>query len=234
MVKICLLELYCMPQGSWADWFSGIASTCAVIVALFGYIYLYFKDKKEKQKVEERIANEIGVRIAKLSVDVLRNHKHLFEEFNDKEKCKRKKWGEITPRIGYKHPDIKELTSAEEMLLISMGQAKYLTEISRCMDCNNGLNIAIDEFSTIKNNFYENYGIYINEFNEIGEINIPTEMKYGFEQHIKKMKHYSKIMQEMSEQNIVIIENICASYHMTMKSMMPNGKFIKIDSFPIS
>jgi len=137
--------------GSTADWVSGVGSLLAVIVALFGYFLVEKKHRKdEREKLQGQIyqigyklstlVSEAGVTVRDLTgrrmrPNALMGADHPFIVVNSQ-----------PPVLGYDKTMARDLSDAEQNLLMMIRAEEFLMEFSECVARNESIRSAFVEY----------------------------------------------------------------------------------------
>lgn len=138
--------------GSTADWVSGIGSLLAVIVALIGYFLVERKHRKDdREKLQGQIyqigyklstfVSEAGVTVRDLTGRRMRPNAimgadHPFIIVNSQ-----------PPVLGYDKTMARDLSDAEQNLLMMIRQEEFLMDFSECVARNESIRSAFVEYS---------------------------------------------------------------------------------------
>lgn len=124
-----------MEAGSVADWFSGTATFLATVVALFSYRWADNQRKNDEKQRRQDSAYQIGYKLATLICDAITSHKALIPEGATLEELKKvdnpfELVGKQQPAVGFGSIMARDLTDAEQNLLMSLREENFLMDMS--------------------------------------------------------------------------------------------------------
>lgn len=119
-----------LESGSWADWFSGVFSAVAVIIAIGGYFLSERNRNREARSRELQIARHLGFKIIRqlnMFHDLYRHVWQVTDKSMVDPKGNVQLWRSISPLVGVDRDQGLELTEPEIELLMK-GKASSLLE----------------------------------------------------------------------------------------------------------
>jgi hypothetical protein len=219
-----------MESGSAADWFSGVASALAVIVALAGYWLADWQRRKDLKERERGAAQMIGVKLLQAFNRTAVIHKHLWPV--DVPKLQGDDgthlWRHIQPLAGLQDDPSAALSEPEINLLIAMNAHQFLS----------GITMVIARYQSLTASMRE-YGVRYGAMMELTPA--PDEMRgkvavvrMDREQYMKLIPYTLALegllqsLRELSAENLEHAKTLCRQYNPMMKAHFKATRFLSL------
>lgn len=121
-----------LDAGTWADWFSGIMSFAAVLVALGGYCWSHKLQNADRAERQRQAAKQIAVKLCRVMncTDDIRRHVHAEYKGPKLEGVDAgQTWRKIHPLIGLTDEPGLQLDGSEQALLIDAKAHEFMMDL---------------------------------------------------------------------------------------------------------
>lgn len=213
--------------GSLADWVSGIGSLLAVIAALFGYFLVEKKHRKDDREKLQGQIYQIGFKLSTLASEArttLRdlNQKGLPIEELLAEENPFEILGSQGGIMGYNLTMVRDLTDAEQNLLMLIREEDFLMNFSECVARNESVRNAVAEYGRRRDALMAEMPKPGGFRGQIGTIELTQEQLNDL---LPKLLPASVLMQharQLAKLNIDMISDLCEKFRPMMKRHHPN------------
>lgn len=143
------LGLITLPPGTWADWFAGSMSALAVAVALAGYGFSVWQQRRHDRENERQAIQQIGLKLFTVfnRTDNIRHH--VWATYTgpalqgpDADQV----WRTVSPLIGLRDNLSLDLTASEVALLMKMKASGFLQDLMLATDRLHSIVSAMSEY----------------------------------------------------------------------------------------
>ncbi|ODP36191.1 hypothetical protein [Sphingomonas turrisvirgatae] len=129
-----LLDIITLDAGSWADWFSGVASGLAVIVALSAYPIAKRQRRAEQHERDQEIGRAVGWKLLRVLNHTADINRHIQSGLSSQTQHAPPgfKFPLVRP-LGLPERAVLELNQSEIDFLLKAKSAELLMEIDMCV-----------------------------------------------------------------------------------------------------
>lgn len=139
-------------SGTIADWVSGAGSLLAAIAALYGYFLIENQRRSDAKDITQGHIYQIGFKLSTVASEVHTVLRDLNSQGLPRDELLAQKeplWvvGLQGPATGYDRSMVRDLTDAEQNLLMMVLEEEFLMEFSEIVARNDSVRLAFMEFS---------------------------------------------------------------------------------------
>ncbi len=223
-----------LEPGTQADWFSGIATALAVVVALGGYWLLEWQRRQGKKEERRKLAHMFGVRCAAIVNRTNDINEHLWNPPNpaNLEIADSDLWRRIQPLIGIDVDPLTTLAADEIALLIEIHETELLMKALLASSRYQSLVGSLQEY---RNKYDQLFAMMPDPMSVDGLV---VTHKLSMEQLLRIMPISNQLnyligaLRELSRENLELSKILCAEYHPAMKSHFKGEAFLRIGIEP--
>jgi hypothetical protein len=224
-----------MEIGSVADWFSGVASAVAVVVALGGYWFSERQRGRDRRDRELEAGNMIGVKLSNALNRTDDIRRHICAPYNGPLLLGHgadQLWRKTRPLLGLTEDTSVNLTDAETNLLIRAGQHQFMMDLM----------LVISRYQSINNSMRE-YQIRYDAI--LALLPAPREVNEQVGVHMlehvawMKLQPYSNSLEaliqglkSMAQENVDKAKGLAPLYSPIMKAHFKTDKFLSLGVLP--
>lgn len=211
------------------DW-SAVATWFAVVVALFGYVFVEWQRRQSLKDSRRVSVHMIGIRLFRLANHFGDLHRH-FEKFSVVDwRVSRSLLPPVHPLLGNMVDERVRLDKEEIGVLVEMREADYLAQIM----------LVASRYESIVLSMAE----YQQRYDELYRMTPPpSELQESVAHHHLEREDFLRLrpfsiqlfqlieaLREMIIENATLSKELLIQYHSTMKARFPDEKFISFSN----
>jgi hypothetical protein len=131
-VKYTLFDWISLESGTWADWFSGTMSALAVAVALGGYGYSIWQQRRQQADAERQAMQQVALKLLTIHSRNDDIKRHVWQTYGGpalEGPDANQLWRTIHPLIGLRDTYTTDLNPPEVSLLMKMKASDFMLEL---------------------------------------------------------------------------------------------------------
>jgi hypothetical protein len=207
------------------------ATFAAVVVALWTAASGERVRQQERRDADNATAQLVGLKTFLVFNRALNVHDHLWAPYDGPPlgfDGKPEVWRTIQPLLGVELEDGLNLTAAEMVLLVRMGQATFLTDLLLATARYRNLVMALGTYAQKSEEFQAMTPPPVAMTGRIGTIELSQEDVRRLAPYAVALEHLVINMREMSKENLESCTRLSKEFHPMMKAAFPDQKFISI------
>lgn len=223
-----------METGSLADWVSGLATVLATIVALGSYFWADNHRKREERQRRQDSAYQIGYKLATLISEAVSTHKALFPQGTTADD-----WRAITdpfeivgpqqPTIGLTTTMVRDLTEAEQNLLMSLREEEFLMNMSETIARNETIRLGLGEYKSKHEAITARLPPPDLVNGQIASLMLDAKQRMALWPYIMPASTLIIAVRALSEENVAMLRAMGAGFHSMMRKHYPDLHIHKIE-----
>ncbi len=221
-----------MDSGSLADWFAGIASFAAVIVALLGYFILECNRRRDDLERKRAIANQIGISIMIISNLTKTVHQHVHPELENRRFDSENPSSVITPMIGIEKDHLGNVKQEYLVLLSDLKEFKLMNDILVVSDRLRSIFISMDEYKLLYFDLQRKLPAPKKIEGAIENYELTKDQLLSLAPFRANLNSIIVQIKGMTEQNIVMCASLMEDFHGIIKPHFPGRGFVVLGRQP--
>lgn len=223
-----------MEGGSVADWVSGIGSMLAVFVALFGYFLVEWQRRKDAREKLQGQIYQIGFKLSTLASEAHVMMKslnprglpldELLQEADPMVIC-----GSQPPVIGHDTSMVRDLTDAEQNLLMGNRDEGFLMDFSECVAGNDSIRTAMVDYARRREEMLAVLPPPEQMNDNVGSVFLTQEQMAQVLPRIIPAGQSVMIARQMAKENVDMVNGLCARFEGMMLASHPKLHVHKIE-----
>jgi len=223
-----------VDEGSEAEWFAGWASLAAVIVALLGYWLVELQRRKDETKRRQDAAYQIGFKVASLASDVRNNDGCLFPEGAGIDDWKNVQdpfqiVGAQQPAVGYTGTVSRDLTEAEQNLLMLLREENFLMAYSEIYARNLSIMAGMQEYKERYAAVMAKLPAPVAATGQVATMGITQQQKLELHPYITPAATLIQSLRGLSVINVEMITTLSDTFQPMMRRHFPRLHIHKIE-----
>lgn len=223
-----------LDLGSLADWVSGIATTLATIVALGSYSWADNRRKKEDKQRRQDSAYQIGFKLASLMSDAISNNKAMYPAGTTHDDWKGKTnpfeiVGPQQPIIGTGAIMARDLTDAEQNLLMSIKEEDFLQDMTECYARNEAIREGINEYKDRHALLTERLPAPSHAQGQVASLYLTDLQVNELFPYAQPAATLIQNLRSMSQENLKMLRELGPKFHPMMNKHWPDLHLHKIE-----
>lgn len=223
-----------MEIGSAADWFSGAATFLATVVALFSYRWADNQRKKDERQRRQDSAYQIGYKLATLLCDAISGHKALIPKGATFDELKRidSPFDLVAmqqPAIGFGSTVARDLTDAEQNLLMSLREEDFLMDMSETFARNETIREGMAEYKLKHQEITALLPTPLETSSQVATVGLTQQQSNELWPLFMPAATLLTSMRDLSEQNLVMLRKMGQGFHAMMRKHYPDLHIHKIE-----
>lgn len=209
-----------------ADWVSGIGSLLAVIVALCGYWLVERHRKIDDRKRRQDAAYQVAFKLSALASDAQVTHKLLnppgktveewLAEENPLEIC-----GKLPISIGGTDPICRDLSEAQQNVLMSLKEEDFLMDFSEAFARNQSIDAGLKEYARRRDAMAAMLPSSSQFQGQIGSFDLTEEQMQKIYPALIACSSLVQSMRKLSKMNVEQLTSLSEKYRPMMSKHFP-------------
>lgn len=220
-----------MEFGSAADWFSGVMTAIAVIVALAGYGVSEWQRKRDREEAELQAGRLIGIKLMKVLNGTHDIHRHLWTPYDGPPlggEGGNEMWRTIHPLVGLQDDPTIILDGAETNLLIRANATDFLQELMLATTRYQSIVSSMKEYQLRYEAIYELSPAPVSMNGQIGTHMLTAEQYMKIRPYSIALENLIQSLRAMTVENVEICKKLASDYGPIMKRYFRVEKFLTL------
>lgn len=223
-----------MDTGSLADWVSGFATVAATVVALGSYFWADKHRNREDRQKRQDSAYQIGYKLATLISEAATTHKALYPKDTTPEHWKNVAdpfaiVGPQQPVVGFESTMVRDLTDAEQNLLMALREEDFLMDMSETVARNETIRLGLMEYKSKHEAITSRLPAPDITQGQIASLFLDDEQRRTLWPYVMPAATLMTSLRSLSEQNIKMLREMGAGFHTMMRRHYPDLHIHKIE-----
>jgi hypothetical protein len=229
-INYCFGSL-CLESGAWADWFSGIMSAAAVIVALAGYFISDRYRRADTRFKDIATAQLIGLKIWRVLNSSHDINRHVWND-NERPHIGGHEadllWRRIHPMVGVEIDEASRLSAEEMGLLVQMRKADFLMDLTLVIARHESMVLSMKEYRNQYEDLHKMFPAPVAMNGRVG-IHMLTEQEFlSIQPYSNTVESLIFAIRDMAKENVERCDVLARAFHPMMKAKYPNQRFIAV------
>ncbi|EQB11249.1 hypothetical protein [Sphingobium lactosutens] len=220
--------------GSAADWVSGIGSLLAVIAALFGYFLVEKKHRKDDREKLQGQIYQIGFKLSTMASEV----RTTLRDLNQKSLPIDELLAEDDPFvicgtqagvIGYDRTMVRELSDAEQNLLMLLREEDFLMNFGECVARNESVRSSFVEYGRRRDDVLARLPSPDQASGQVGSIGLTEAQRLAIFPYVVPTAMAMRQARYLAKLNVDMVVQLCEDFMPMMKRHYPKMHVHKIE-----
>ena len=219
--------------GSAADWISGIGSLLAVIAALFGYFLVEKKHRKDDREKLQGHIYQIGFKLSTLASEV----RTTLQDLNTRKLPLEELLAETDPFaicgsqatvIGYDSSMVRDLSDAEQNVLMLIREEEFLMAFSELVAQNAAVRRSFVEYSRRRDEIMERLPPPEKTSGQVGSFGLTEAQRLAIFPYVTPTAMLIVQARRRAKENVDAVIKLCDEFMPMMKRHFPKMHVHKI------
>ncbi|NWK96693.1 hypothetical protein DM806_13690 [Sphingobium lactosutens] len=220
--------------GSLADWVSGIGSLLAVIAALFGYFLVEKKHRKDDREKTQGQIYQIGFKLSTLASEA----RTTLRDLNQKSLPIDELLAEDDPFvicgsqagvIGYDRTMVRELSDAEQNLLMLVKEENFLMNFAECVARNETIRGSFVEYGKRRDDVLARLPPPEQASGQVGSVGLTEAQRLSIFPYVVPTAMAMRQARYLAKLNVDMVVQLCEDFMPMMKRHYPKMHIHKIE-----
>lgn len=220
--------------GSLADWVSGIATALATMVALGSYFWADRHRKRDERQRRQDSAYQIGYKLASLISEAVSTHKMMFPAGTSADD-----WRDIDdpfrivgaqqPIVGFGATMVRDLTDAEQNLLMALREEDFLMNMTETVARNETIRVGLVEYKSKHEGITAKLPPPDETDGQVASVLLDAQQRKALWPYVTPAATLLVALRALSEENVAMLRDMGAGFHNMMRKHYPDLHIHKIE-----